>query len=365
MQLSFSLLKKVDWILIVAVILLSLISILTIYSSITNKDLAISYAKKQSVFLLIGLAAFIFLTLFDYRIFKNRSFVILIFYTLSIFLLVLTLVLEKRVRGAASWLDFGYFKFEPIELAKFALLLVLAKYFSGRHIEIYSFSPILISGLYAGLPALLVLFQPDLGAVLLLMILWIFVMIASGIKLSHLLFLFVISFLLIGIFWLFILLPYQKSRIISFFNPQKDPFGSGYNLIQSLIAIGGGGVWGKGLGRGTQVQLGFLPEAHTDFIFSSFAEEWGLLGIIFLFLLYFIIIWRLTRIITKSKNNFSLLFIFGFLILLTSQFFINIGMNIGLLPITGISLPLFSYGGSGLLLFFSLLGISQSIHLRT
>lgn len=365
MKFSFLFFKKIDWFLIFAIILISLISLFTIYSSITDRSLAFFYVKKQILFLIIGFIIFLFLTFFDYRVFKNYSSLILAIYIFNIFLLVLTLLVGQKIRGAASWLDFGFFKFQSVELTKFSLLLLLAKYFSQRHIEIYRFIHILISGVYVGLPTFLVLVQPDFGSAIILVVLWFFIIIASGVRLKHLLIIFFFFFLILGIFWSFVFLPYQKARIISFFNPQKDPLGAGYNLIQSLIAIGNGGIIGKGLGKGLQVQKGFLPEAHTDFIFAAFAEEWGFLGVLFLLSLYFIVIWRLIIIMKKLVNNFSLLFIFGFIIILVSQLFINIGMNIALFPITGISLPFLSYGGSNLILFFSLLGISQSIRIRT
>lgn len=365
MVLDFSSIKKIDWILVGAIILISLASLLTIYSSTTNRELAFSLFKKQLLFLAIAFFIFFIFALWDYRIFINRSYLIIFIYLLSCFLLIITLFFARKIRGAASWLHFGFLNFQPVELAKFSIVLFLVKYFSQRHTEIHRFIHILISGIYVGFPTFLVLLQPDFGSAIILVILWIFIMIISGIKIKHLFLLSLLFSLFFVIFWFFVFHPYQKERILSFLNPQKDPFGAGYNLIQSLIAIGTGGILGQGLGRGTQVQMGFLPESHTDFIFAAFSEEWGFLGSLFLLLLYFLVIWRLIKVGEKSKNNFSFLFVSCVVILFVSHIFINIGMNLGLLPITGISLPLFSAGGSNLILFFALFGISQSIAVRS
>ena len=229
-----------------------------------------------------------------------------------------------------------------------------------RHIEMYRIRHILLSGAYILLPIVLIFPQPDLGQVLILIALWIGVLLISGIKLRHFLIL-VLCFLLISILsWSFLLRDYQKERVLSFLFPY-DPLGVSWSQNQAKIAVGSGGVFGQGLGSGSQTQYGFLPEPQTDFIFSAIAEETGLLGVSVLLFLFSILFWRIMKIAIDSQTNFPRLFASGLTIILVSQTFIHIGMNLGLLPIIGIPLPLISYGGSNLIATFIGLGILQSI----
>jgi len=204
-----------------------------------------------------------------------------------------------------------------------------------------------------------------LGSALILVLIWLGIVILSGIKPRHLIIVLFSGLILASLAWLFVLKPYQHARILTFLNPAKDPLGYSYNLIQSKIAIGSGSFWGKGLGHGTQGQLNFLPEKQSDFTFAVFAEEWGLVGVLFLFAIYLLFFWRLIKIISNSTNNFFRLFVAGFAIMVFVQIFINVGMNLGLLPIAGISLPFISYGGSNLLVNFIALGIVQNIATQT
>jgi len=223
---------------------------------------------------------------------------------------------------------------------------------------------IVVSGIYTGLVTVLVFFQPDLGSAMVLVFLWIGIMIIAGIKWKQLLLLFLLGAILFGIAWMVVLKPYQKDRITSFLNPYLDPKGTGYHRIQSMIAIGSGQLFGRGLGHGPQSQLNFLPEQHTDFIFASIAEEWGFVGLLIVFILYFLMFWRMIKIALLAPNNFARLFCVGFSIILIFHILVNIGMNLGVLPIAGISLPFVSYGGSNLLINFVMLGIVQSIAVR-
>jgi len=224
----------------------------------------------------------------------------------------------------------------------------------------YRTSHIFISGLYFLIPATLIFFQPNLGSVLILAILWLGILIISGIKVRHFFILFLIFLLILALGWQFFLKDYQKQRIISFFQPRFEPKGIGWSQIQAKIAIGSGGIFGQGLFKGSQTQLGFLPEPQTDFIFSAIAEETGLLGVLILFFFFLILIWRIIKIALISESNFPRLFASGLAILFLSQIFIHIGMNLGILPIIGIPLPLVSYGGSSLISHFIALGILQS-----
>jgi len=243
---------------------------------------------------------------------------------------------------------------------KIILIILLAKYFSMRHIEMYRVKHILLSGFYILLPVCLAFFQPDLGSVIILVALWIGVLIASGIKLRHFLILLLCGILILTLCWSFLIKDYQKQRIISFITP-FDPLGAGWSQNQAEIAIGSGGILGQGFGKGSQTQYGFLPEPQNDFIFSAIAEEFGLIGVSVLLFLFLVLIWRIIKIALSSQTNFPRLFAIGLSVLLISQIFIHIGMNLGILPIIGISLPLVSYGGSGLIANLCAIGILQSI----
>lgn len=355
-------LKKLDWILIVSVMILVLIGLASIYSTSFFHDKG--YFFKQSGFIVAGFFLMLIFAFLDYRFFRNHSTFLLALYFLSVFLLVAVLFFGK-IRGAASWFKLGPFYFEPVEFAKLAMILIFAQYFSLRHIELYRLVHVVISGAYTVLVAGLVFLQPDLGSAMILIFLWLGVMVIAGIKLKHILILFIVGLILFNVAWLGVLKQYQKDRIISFINPYLDPQGSGYHRIQSIIAIGSGQLFGRGLGHGSQSQLNFLPEQHTDFIFASIAEEWGFAGLIIVFILYFILFFRVIKIARKAENNFARLFCVGTGIILFFQTLVNIGMNLGLVPIVGISLPFVSYGGSNLLINFIMLGIIQSISTRT
>lgn len=351
--------KKLDWILIVSTLFLIGIGLLSIYSSSLARDNFLNF-KKQIIFLVISLFLMILLSFLDWRIFQENPYLILVLYFLCLILLVGLFFFAPEVRGTRRWYKLGPISIDPIEFVKIVLIILLAKYFSMRHMEMYRISHILISGFYFLIPAILVFLQPDLGSVLILTVLWVGILIISGIKIRHFLILCFVSFLILILAWSFLLKDYQKQRIISFFQPMIEPLGIGWSRIQAKIAIGSGGVFGQGLFKGSQTQYGFLPEPQTDFIFSAIAEEMGQIGIFILFFLFSVLIWRIIKIALISESNFPRLFASGFAILLVSQIFIHIGMNLGLLPIIGISLPFVSYGGSNLIFNFICLGILGS-----
>jgi len=354
-------LKKLDWVLIVSTFLLVGFGLLSIYSSSLGKGDFLNF-KKQIIFFGIGIILMILISFFDWRTLREDPRLILILYFLCLVLLVGLFFFAPEIRGTKSWYKLGQVSIDPTEFTKIVLIILLAKYFSTRHIELYRIIHILISGLYVFIPSLLVFLQPDLGSVLILLSLWVGILIVSGIKLRHFLIL-VLCFLLISIFsWSTILKDYQKERILSFIWPQiSDPLKIGWSQRQAKIAIGSGGIFGQGLFKGSQTQYGFLPEPQTDFIFSAIAEETGLIGVSFLLFLFSILIWRIFKIAISSQSNFAYLFASGLSLLFITQIFIHIGMNIGFLPIIGIPLPLISYGGSSLIATFTALGILQSI----
>jgi len=353
--------KKMDWLLFIFALLLAGVGLVVIYSSSLSKGDFFNF-KKQIIFLFIGLLLMFLLSFFDWRVFRDDPYLILIFYIFCLFLLIGLFFWAPEIRGVRGWYKIGEFSFDPIELTKIILIILLAKYFSTRHVEMYRFRHIVLSGFYVLLPSLLIFFQPNLGSVLVILSLWIGILMVSGIKLKHFFILFLVFFILFLLSWNTVLKDYQKERIISFIQPHfADPLKIGWSQNQAKIAIGSGGFLGKGFGKGSQTQYGFLPEPQTDFTFAAIAEEFGLIGVVILFFLFFLLFWRIFKISFLAKSNFPRLFAVGFAISVFSQFFIHIGMNLGLLPIIGIPLPLVSYGGSNLIMTFVGLGILQSI----
>ena len=353
--------KNLDWILILSSVLLVLIGLASIYSSSLAKEDFFNF-KKQIVFLVFGIFLLIVFSSFDGRFFKSNSYLILLLYFLCVFLLAGLYFLAPQIRGVRSWYRLGPIYLDPTEIVKVVLIILLAKYFSMRHVEMYRLKHIILSGAYVLLPALLIFFQPELGSALILISLWVAILIISGIQIRHFLLLCFAIFLVAVFSWNFFLKDYQKQRIFTFLNPKETAvLDFGWNQRQAEIAIGSGGFFGKGLGRGTQTQHGFLPEKQTDFIFASLAEETGILGISALFLLFSVFIWRIIRIAILARTNFARFFASGLAALFIAEFFINIGMNLGVLPIVGISLPFVSYGGARLIMGFVSLGILESI----
>jgi len=287
--------------------------------------------------------------------------VLVFLFLFSSFILLVLIILGHISNGAKSWFSFGLFSFQPVDLMKLVLVLVLAKYFSRRHVEIRDVKHIFISLFYAFIPLVLVLLQPDFGSAMIIFFIWLGMVLVSGIFKTHLLLVFLSAIVIFSLLWVFAFAPYQKARIENFLNPLSDIHGSGYNALQSTIAVGSGQIMGKGLGFGTQSRLKFLPENQTDFIFAAFAEEWGFIGSFLIFLLFGLVIWRILCSAYIGASNFEMLFGMGIAIYLMSHILINIGMNLGLMPVTGITLPFMSYGGSHLLTEFAGLGILMSM----
>jgi rod shape determining protein RodA len=350
--------KKIDWILVALVLLLVSFGLVSLHSS--GGEQLLNF-KKQVIWVSMGFFLMLIISFADYRILKNHRSPIIFLYLSTCLLLAGIFVFGVSIRGAGSWYRVGPISIEPVELAKITLILLLAKYFSMRHIEIYRFRHIFISGLYMILPTGLVLLQPDMGSTMIMMSIWFGIMVMAGIKVKHLVFLGISGIVLLFGAWNFVFQDFQKSRILSFINPDLDPLGASYNVLQSMIAIGSGGIWGRGLGEGSQTQLGFLPEAQTDFIYSSIVEEMGLIAGILLLACFLLFFRRIMDLSKKANNNFARLVAGGFSVMLIAHIFVNLGMTMGLLPVTGIPLPFISYGGSSLLSLFVMLGVIQSI----
>jgi len=349
-------LKEIDLPLFATVVAISLFSVLNMYGI----DGFGIFLTKQIIFVVIGLGIMILFSFFNYRYLKNYSLPVLFFYFASIGLLLLTFY-SQSVRGVNAWIVLGQFTFEPAELAKLMLIVLMAKYFSQRHVHINQFRHVLISGIYYGIPVLIILAQPDLGSAIIFSLIWISILAAIGISKSHLFLLIILAVVASYGSWMFVLKPYQKDRLMTFVKPYNDPRGSGYNLIQSKIAIGSGNWFGSGLGKGSQATLGFLPESHNDFIFAATAEQFGFVGVGLVMSAILFIIYRILAIGRGVMSNFGKIFSIGMAVFLFSHAVIGASVNIGLMPVTGIPFPFLSYGGSYYISIMSGLGILQSI----
>ncbi|MEI6238164.1 MAG: rod shape-determining protein RodA [bacterium] len=344
--------KKIDWILVSSFLLLAGFGLVTM-NSFTGEG---SFFLKQAIWIFFALVAFFGLSYFDFD-FLKRTNIVVVLYVLIVGVLFALFASEHVIKGAQSWFNLWFFSIQPAEIAKLVLILILAKYFSRRHMQIAHIRHILVSGVYAFILFLLVFLQPDFGSAIIIFLIWLGMVLVSGISKKHLLIVFLTGAIAFGGLWVFVFKDYQKDRIKNFVNPLADIHKTGYNAYQSMIAVGSGQILGKGIGYGTQSKLKFLPEYQTDFIFAAFAEEWGLVGVLILFILFGVVIWRILTDAYKEGSNFQILFGVGIAVLIISHFTVNIGMNIGLLPVTGVPVPFMSYGGSHLLVECIGLGI--------
>lgn len=349
--------RDIDFLLFAAVAAISFFGVINMYGI---SGLAGGFFAKQIILVVAGLFLMIVFSFFNYRYFKNYSLPVLLFYIFCLFLLVLTFH-SKSIRGVNSWLVLGGFTFEPAELAKLMMIILMAKYFSQRHVHINELKYVIASGIYFLLPAAIMIIQPDLGSAIIFAVIWMAMLFVAGVNKKHLFLLLIVGITVFYVFWTIFLHPYQKDRIISFLNPYADPQGRGYNLIQSQVAIGSGYLFGNGLGGGSQITLGFLPEAKNDFIFAATAEQFGFLGIAFVISLIGFISYRILRIGRAASFNFGKLFSIGMAVFIFSHALIGAAVNIGLMPITGIPFPFLSYGGSSIISIMIGLGILQSI----
>jgi rod shape determining protein RodA len=345
-------LPKVDWLLICFLLPVLGAGLVTM-SSFTEET---PFFSHQLLWIAISFVILFVFSYIDFRFLKRTSVLVALFLFFAL-LLVLLFVGGHTAKGATSWFSLGGVSFQPSDMMKLIVILMLAKYFSRRHVEIDNFKHIMITGLYALIPFLLIFLQPDFGGAMIIFFIWFGMTLISGISKRHLMLVIGSGVVVFVILWSFVFQPYQKARIMNFVEPLSNIQGSGYNVYQSTIAVGSGQIMGKGVGFGTQSRLKFLPEYETDFIFAAFAEEWGFVGVILLFILLGLIIWRILHIALLGTTNFEILFGIGLAIYFMSHFIINIGMNIGIMPVTGITLPFMSYGGSHLVTEFMGLGI--------
>jgi rod shape determining protein RodA len=348
--------SKIDWILVGALIPIICAGLFTM-SSFSETNI---FFNRQIIWILISFIVFFILSTIDFK-FLRKTGIIFGLYVSIIFVLILLFLIGATVKGAQGWFSFGAFSIQPSEFAKLILILVLAKYFSRRHIEIKNIRHIIVSGVYAGMLFVLVALQPDFGSALIIFCIWFGMVLVSGISKKHIVLVFTLVAVVVGLLWNFVFYEYQKQRILTFIHPLQDIRGTGYNAYQSTITVGSGQLFGKGLGYGTQSRLKFLPEYQTDFIFAAYAEEWGFVGVIVLLSLYLVVLWRILATAVNGATNFEILFGIGITIMFVAHMLVHIGMNIGIMPVTGITIPFMSYGGSHLLVTFIALGILQSM----
>lgn len=354
--------KNFDWLLCVNALLLLSISVVIIYSATWGEEGAsLEKVKIQMIAAGIGLVLIFVLGYCDYRSLKTYY---LLLYVLTLILLVAVLIWGPTIRGTRAWFNLGPVRFQPSELSKIILIIVLANFFANYQEKINRVKSLLLAVLIIAPPVALIILEHDLGAALVIILVWFGMLVLAGLKWRYILVGLTLFLIVAVLAWSFFLAPYQKSRVLAFLNPERDPLGQSYNVIQSMIAVGSGGLWGKGLGHGSQSQLNFLPEQHTDFIFAVIAEEFGFLGGAIVLFLFTLLILRIFKIARLAQDKFGSFLGIGMGILFLTQVLINIGMNLGIVPVAGISLPLISYGGSVLVTFSLGLGILQSVFVK-
>lgn len=351
-----------DWTLLGITLLLTSMGILTLYSTVSGGEIQTTpLYLKQIYWVLIGLTVMMIIAFLDYRLYSDFAYIA---YTTALVLLIVVLVYGIVTSGAQRWIKIGSLSFQPSEFIKISFILVLAKFFQRPpNPRGYSLKDLIFPFLFLLLPMVLILKQPDLGTAIILLFIFCSILLFVKTRWSSLFVIGLAGGTILPLLWGF-LKSYQKRRIITFFNPDLDPLGAGYHLIQSKIAIGSGGIFGKGFMKGTQCKLGFLPEHQTDFIFAVLGEEWGLIGSSIVIGLYMILILWGLRIAFQSKDRFGAILSFGIVAMFFWHILINIGMVLGLMPVVGIPLPLLSYGGSFLISTLMGMGILLNVSMR-
>ncbi len=351
----FQKIKDLDFILLMSILLLGFISLATMYS--TDGGQILFHTKSHFFKLIIFIFLMLIISFFNIRFWFSLSYII---YIIIILMLIWTINFGITASGSQRWIDLYFINIQPSELMKIFIILCLAKYFHRKRLEnVNSFYSVIVSTIIIFLPMSLVIIQPDLGTSILISISGIVVLWFAGLNHKYFFYSFLISLLSLP-FIISFLKPYQKLRVLTFLNPDRDPLGAGYQIIQSKIAVGSGGLLGKGFLKGTQSYLEFLPEKHTDFVFTLFSEEFGFIGSVLLLLIYAIIIYRVIKIGTISRSYFAKLFCYSFGTSLFVYIIINMSMVLGLLPIVGSPLPIMSYGGSSMLATMIGFGIVMS-----
>ncbi|MBU1126448.1 MAG: rod shape-determining protein RodA [Patescibacteria group bacterium] len=354
--------QRFDWLLMLGVFILFAFGLAAIYSvELSRESSDFILVKKQLVAFLIGIVFLVAISYSNYLQLRNYARII---YVIGVLLLVAVLIFGTELRGTTGWFIVAGISFQPVEFMKIALVIELARYFGEHARRRFGWREIISSGMLVAVPFCLTALQPDLGSAMLLLGMWVVVMFFAGLRASHASVIAVTSAVIAVIGWFFVLKDYQKERIHVFLNPALDPLVSGYNIAQAKIAIGSGQLFGRGLGFGSQSQLKFLPESETDFVFAVIAEELGFFGVAVVLAAFALIFWRFLYIARNARDNFTSFLIIAIFGALFVQMAVNIGVNLAILPTTGIALPFMSYGGSSLLSSFVLIGIAQSIAVR-
>ena len=352
---------KFDWALMIAVGLLLVIGFLALYSISFGDSASGAFTlQKQIISIGIGLVLMFFLAFFDYRM---LSFYSTKLYFITLFLLSVVIFMGTTIHGTTGWIGFYAFHIQPVEIAKLVVIIFLASFLSKKKTQFSIAVRIIVSIVLVFIPIFLIMKQPDFGSASVVIVSWAVLLFFSGLNKKNLLILIMVGIVSVSSSWVF-LKTYQKERIINFVKPRQDPTGSGYNALQAIIAVGSGRIWGKGLGYGSQSQLNFLPEKRTDFIFAVIAEELGFFGVATVFVLFGVIFWRMKEIARLASDNFGYLMAVGIITTLFFQLLINVGMNLGIMPVVGLPLPFLSYGGSSMVMTLSAVGIMQSIYRR-
>jgi len=352
-------LKSFDWVLFILIFLLLVLGLVVQYSlSLGLEPDSFMVFKRQISFVLLGLIVFFIFSFFDFRVLKKLSPFLYGFVFLS---MILLFILGQNLRGVKGWYFLGFSYFQPVELAKLILVIIFAKLWAEKVKELVEMKRFIFSVLLLTPLVILAFFQPDFGGVLIFVLIWFFMTALNLRRIKYFTFILIFFIVIVGSLWFFAFKDYQRDRIVGFFSPSADPLGKGYQIAQAKIAVGAGQFFGRGIGYGSQGQMRFLPASRNDFVFAVLAEEMGFLGSALLIILFVAIFLRLIRLSRKIYDNFGSLLVVGFSFNLFVQVVINIGMNVGLLPIVGISLPLISYGGSSMITTMVSLGLVQSI----
>jgi rod shape determining protein RodA len=351
-----------DWILLAFVLCVCAMGILNIYSTgFSAAEGQTPFYLKQLQWIVFGLMFMVFIFFIDYRVIAEYAYII---YGVAVTLLVLVFIVGSASHGARRWLGGGFLAVQPSELMKVVIIITLARYFDNhKSNEPYKLKELFIPLLIVAVPFLLILKQPDLGTALILIVIFVSLVFFMGVDRKSLIFVLISGLVLIPTTWFF-LKDYQRERLITFLDPESDPLGSGYHIIQSMIAIGSGEIFGKGFLSGSQTQLKFLPEQQTDFVFSVFAEEWGFIGSFLLIAMFIVIILWGLKIALQARDLLGTIIAFGVTALISWEVFINIGMVLGILPVVGIPLPFFSYGGSAMLSLMAAIGLLINVSAR-
>ncbi len=354
--------KNLDLILLAVTLLLALIGILVLYS-ITFKAVDVASpvdARNQIIFVVLGVIGLLVAASIDYHLWSKLS---LWFYGAMMLSLVAVLIISKPVLGATRWIDLGFFQFQPSELAKLVIIIVLAKFFSDHYDQLENPKFLILSFIYTLIPVGLVLAQPDLGTGLVLLVIWLAMVMVSRVRKAHITIMILLGLVMMPLA-VPLLKPYQRDRLLTFFSPTADPLGIGYNVVQSTIAVGSGQLSGRGLASGSQSQLNFLPSQHTDFIFAVLTEKLGFVGGVILLALFALLLARGLLVAYRARDRFGMFLAVGVVAMFLFHIFINVGMNMGIMPVTGIPLPFISYGGTNLLIGMVAIGLLESIVVR-